>query len=53
LQPALTISIESDLQIIQKQLFATADAPGASGDRAQHDLRDHDAADADVLFFLR
>jgi len=33
-------AIESDLEVIQKQLseaaFATADAPGASPDRAQH-----------------
>jgi hypothetical protein len=40
--------IESELEVIQKQLLATADAPGASGDRARHHLRYDEANDAEL-----
>jgi hypothetical protein len=37
--------IESDLEVIAKQLAAAADAPGASRDRARHHVRDGGAGD--------
>jgi hypothetical protein len=36
------------LRSFQKQLARTADSPGASGDRTQHDLRNDDAGDAEL-----
>jgi hypothetical protein len=44
-------AIESDLEVIQEAAFATADAPGASQDRARHHLRDDDADHAELAVF--
>ena len=40
-------AIKSELEVISGAAFGTADAPGASGDRARHHFRGDDADDAE------
>jgi hypothetical protein len=46
-------AIESDLEINSEAACATADAPGASQDRARHHLREMMLTTLSLLFFLR
>ena len=42
---------EAELEGHSEAAFTTADAPGASGDRARHHLRDDDADDIEFAVF--
>ncbi len=46
-------AIESDLEVISEADCATADAPGASQDRARHNLREMMLTTLSLLFLLR